>query len=126
MYLEKINPYNIEKQHKKDKLHIIERIQLLFDKDSFIEYYPDEQENAGGYDGVITGYGNISGQRVYFYGQDFTCMGGTFGYQHSKQIIAILKEAIAKRKPIIGIYDGGGARIQEGQPLLRDVGNCFR
>ena len=126
MYLEKINPYNIEKQHKKDKLHIIERIQLLFDKDSFIEYYPDEQENAGGYDGVITGYGNISGQRVYFYGQDFTCMGGTFGYQHSKQIIAILKEAIAKRKPIIGIYDGGGARIQEGAAAVAGCGELFQ
>lgn len=127
MYIEKVNPYSISRQHKRDKLHIIERIKLLFDKDSFTEYYPlNETEAFSGYDGVITGFGNICGQKVYFYGQDFTCMGGTFGYQHSQQIIAILKEAIADRKPIIGIYDGGGARIQEGAASVAGCGELFR
>ena len=42
MYLKSVNPYSIAKQHKKDKLHIIERIPLLFDKGSFTEYYPGE------------------------------------------------------------------------------------
>lgn len=147
MYLNKVNPYSIVKQHGRDKLHIIERIRLLFDKDSFCELYPGESDinekakqginkhgddlgdsserQLSGYDGVITGYGNIYGQRVYFYGQDFTCMGGTFGYQHSKQIIAIIKEAIKNRKPIIGIYDGGGARIQEGAASVAGCGELF-
>ena len=147
MYLNKVNPYSIVKQHGRDKLHIIERIRLLFDKDSFCELYPDEpdiseqavqgrnehgdeSDNSAdrqlyGYDGVITGYGNIYGQRVYFYGQDFTCMGGTFGYQHSKQIIAIIKEAVKNRKPVIGIYDGGGARIQEGAASVAGCGELF-
>lgn len=124
MYLTGISPYNITRQHKRDKLHIIERIQLLFDKASFTEYYPEG--SAAGYDGVITGYGTIFGQKVYFYGQDFTCMGGTFGYQHSRQIIAILKEAMADRKPIVGIYDGGGARIQEGAASVAGCGELFR
>lgn len=145
MYLKSVNPYSVTKQHKRDKLHIVERIQLLFDKDSFTEYYPDNEQNmvksqteetenepfvkqqlSAGYDGVITGYGTIYGQKVYFYGQDFTCMGGTFGYQHSQQIIAILKAAIADRKPIIGIYDGGGARIQEGAASVAGCGELFR
>lgn len=127
MYLENVNPYSISKQHKRDKLHIIERIRLLFDKNSFTEFYPlNEAESFSGYDGVITGYGNICGQKVYFYGQDFTCMGGTFGYQHSQQIIAILKEAIRERKPIIGIYDGGGARIQEGASSVAGCGELFK
>ena len=114
MYLEHTNPYSITKQHNREKLHVLERIRLLFDKDSFVEVYPDTGEKKETYDGVITGYGRIFGSKVYFYGQDFTYMGGTFGYHHSKQIIAILKEAVANRKPIIGLYDGGGARIQEG------------
>lgn len=127
MYLKQVNPYSITKQHKREKLHIIERICLLFDKDSFEEYYPDDGvPEEKGYDGVVTGYGNIFGQRVYFFGQDFTCMGGTFGYQHSKQIIAILKEAISQRRPIIGIYDGGGARIQEGAASVAGCGELFR
>ena len=126
MYLERTNPYNIIKQHGRDKLHIIERIRLLFDKDSFVELYPDMEQEKDGYDGVITGYGTIFGSRVYFYGQDFTYMGGTFGYHHSRQIIAILKEAVKNRQPIIGLYDGGGARIQEGASSVVGCGELFR
>lgn len=124
MYLEKVNPYSISKQHKRDKLHILERVRLLFDKDSFVESYP-ESEGLSGYDGVITGYGRICGQKVFFYGQDFTCMGGTFGYQHSMQIVSIIKEAIREKKPVIGIYDGGGARIQEGAAAVAGCGELF-
>lgn len=126
MYLENVNPYSITKQHSRDKLHIIERIRNLFDRDSFTEHYPGNENRDEGYDGVITGYGTIFGQRVYFYGQDFTCMGGTFGYQHSRQIVAIIKEAISDRKPIIGIYDGGGARIQEGAASVAGCGELFK
>ncbi len=131
MYLNAVNPYSVSKQHNRDKLHILERIRMLFDRDSFVEYYPLQEADSSseklfGYDGVITGYGNICGQRVYFYGQDFTCMGGTFGYQHSQQIVAILKEAIKARRPIIGIYDGGGARIQEGAASVAGCGELFR
>ena len=128
MYLNSINPYSIIKQHGRDKLHIIERIRLLFDKDSFVELYPmaEEEQADQGYDGVITGYGTIYGQRVYFYGQDFTVMGGTFGYQHSQQIVAILKEAVKNKRPIIGIYDGGGARIQEGAAAVAGCAELFR
>lgn len=146
MYLNNINPYSIIKQHGRDKLHIIERIRMLFDKDSFVELYPtseddgdstdsdlanlekknNERKAAQGYDGVITGYGTIYGQRVYFYGQDFTVMGGTFGYQHSQQIVAIIREAIENKRPIIGIYDGGGARIQEGAAAVAGCAELFR
>lgn len=124
-YLKNVNPYSIAKQHDRDKLHILERIRLLFDKDSFWELYPEDDTHKTGYDGVITGYGNIYGQRVYFYGQDYTCMGGTFGYTHSRQIIAIIKEAISNKRPVIGIYDGGGARIQEGAAAVAGCGELF-
>ena len=128
MYLKMVNPYSISKQHKWEKMHILERIEALFDPKSFCECYPDEadDDNQTGYDGVITGYGNIYGERVYFYGQDFTCMGGTFGYTHSRQIIAIIKEAMKEKKPIIGIFDGGGARIQEGAASVAGCGELFQ
>ena len=78
MYLNNINPYNIEKQHKRDKLHISERIKLLFDKGTFTEMYPEtrlaneflSKQGKDGYDGVVTGYGQIEGRKVFFYGQD--------------------------------------------------------
>lgn len=123
MYLEQVALNRVEKQHTKGKLHIKERIALLFDPDSFVEIYPEGYEE---FDGVYTGYGEICGQRVYFYGQDATWKGGTFGYVHCQQMIAIIQEAIDDRKPIIGIYDGGGARIQEGAASVAGCGELFR
>lgn len=59
--------YNLEKQHLKGKLHAIERINILLDKNSFHEIgsnianYREEyySQNILPYDGVITGYGYI-------------------------------------------------------------------
>ena len=55
--------YNVEKQHAKGKLHAIERINALCDKDSFMEIYSGVHHNCTSfgmetknipYDGVIT------------------------------------------------------------------------
>ena len=121
-----MNLYSLEKQHKRGKLHVIERIRLIFDKNTFVSR--DEngigKDNAS-YDGVITGYGEIEGQRVYFYGQDYTYMGGTFGLIHCRQIVETIEEAIREKCPIIGLYDGGGARIQEGAAAVGGCGELF-
>ena len=65
--------YNIEKQHAKGKLHAIERIHALCDKDSFVETYQGVKHNCTSfgmdkkeipYDGVITGFGKINGRKT--------------------------------------------------------------
>ncbi len=38
--------YNVEKQHAKGKLHAIERIHALVDKDSFMEIYSGVRHNC--------------------------------------------------------------------------------
>ncbi len=111
---------NILKQHEKGKLHAIERINLLFDKDSF-----QEAELKEDYDGVIIGFGKVNGKRVYVYAQDFTYIGGTLGEQHGEKIVYIIGLAIKKRAPIIGIIDSGGARIQKGVKALARYGDIF-
>lgn len=63
---------------------------------------------------MITGYGRINGNIVYVYSQDFTVNGGSLGLNHGKKISHIIKLAIQKRCPVIGIIDSAGARIQEG------------
>lgn len=117
--------YNIELQHQKGKLHAIERIEKLLDKNSFYEInHSMGQENIP-YDGVITGYGYIEGILVFVYAQDFTVKGGTVGKKHARKIARVLNLAIENRAPVIGINDSGGARIQEGVNALSGYGEIF-
>ena len=69
----------IASQHKKGKLTARERIHFLFDEGSFEEigafvthrskdFGMEKQQFLG--DGVITGFGNISGRLVYAFSQD--------------------------------------------------------
>lgn len=126
--------YHIEKQHAKGKLHAIERIQGLLDRNSFREIQSgvtNLEETFGlkpgqfPYDGVITGYGSINGRKVFIYSEDFTVIGGTLGKQHGFKIANVIKLAIENRCPIIGINDSGGARIQEGVNALAGYGEIF-
>ena len=126
--------YNVEKQHAKGKLHAIERINALCDKDSFVETYQGVKHNCTSfgmdkkdipYDGVITGFGKINGRKVAVYAQDFTIQGGSLGHMHGRKIADLTKMAIDARCPVIGINDSGGARIQEGVEALGGYGNVF-
>lgn len=107
---------------------------MLLDKDSFREIGSNitNLEDAFNirkgqfpYDGVITGYGTIGGQKVVIYSEDFTVIGGTLGKQHGYKIANAIKLAIQSRCPVIGINDSGGARIQEGVNALAGYGEIF-
>ncbi len=128
------NTYNIEKQHEKGKLHAIERINALCDKDSFFEIYSAARHTCTSfgmdkkeipYDGVITGFGKINGKKVAVYAQDFTVQGGSLGKVHGQKIAELIDKAIEARCPVIGINDSGGARIQEGVDALCGYGDLF-
>lgn len=127
--------YNVEKQHRKQKYHAIERILLLLDKNSFREIgsgihnyeYNHEKLNAKSYeyDGVITGRGTIGGKPVFIFSQDFTVCGGSIGLNHGRKIAKTIELAIKVRCPIIGLYDSGGARISEGINALAGCGEMM-
>lgn len=113
----------IEKQHAKGKLTARERLGLLFDKGSFVEYglFVEHRCTEFGMDrvhtpadGVITGFGTVNGRVVYAYAQDATVMGGSLGEMHGLKIVRLMEEAIRAKKPIVALNDSGGARIQEG------------
>ena len=100
--------YNIEKQHQKGKLHAIERINALCDKDTFVEIYSGVRHNCTSfgmekkdipYDGVITGFGKINGRKVAVYAQDFTVQGGSLGLMHGEKIAELIDKAIQSRCP---------------------------
>jgi len=125
----------IKKQHEKGKLTAKERIELLLDKGSFTELnelvelkshnYDLQQKKKAG-DGVITGYGKINGKPVCIFAQDFTFMGGSMGEMHNLKIASIMEHALKIGCPIIGLFDSGGARIQEGIHGLDTGGLIFK
>jgi len=124
----------IEAQHDKGKLTARERINLLLDRDSFVEldifvehrcsYFGMDKIEAPG-EGVVTGYGTIDGCLVYIFSQDFTVIGGSLGEMHSKKICKVMDMAMTMGAPCIGINDSGGARIQEGVDSLSGYGQIF-
>ncbi|MGH7884570.1 MAG: carboxyl transferase domain-containing protein, partial [Thermodesulfobacteriota bacterium] len=124
----------IARQHKIGKLTARERIDLLLDKNSFVEldkfvvhrcddFDMGDKKFLG--DGVITGYGKISGRQVFLYAQDFTVFGGSLGMAHGNKICKIMDKAREVGVPVIGLNDSGGARIQEGVESLGAYADIF-
>lgn len=124
----------IAKQHERGKYTARERIDLLVDKDSFVELYSFVEhrcnefgmaDQKGACDGVVTGYGKINGRTVFVFSQDFTVFGGALGEMHAQKISQLMDMAVKCRAPIIGLNDSGGARIQEGVLSLDGYGHVF-
>jgi propionyl-CoA carboxylase beta chain len=125
----------VEKQHAAGKMTARERIEALLDPGSFTEFDEfarhrstnfgmDEKRPFG--DGVVTGYGTVDGRPVAIFSQDVTVFGGSLGEVYGEKIVKILDFAITNGCPIIGINEGGGARIQEGVVSLGLYGEIFR
>ncbi|MGP9819777.1 acyl-CoA carboxylase subunit beta [Salinarimonas sp. NSM] len=124
----------IKAQHERGKLTARERIALLLDEGSFEEFdmYVQHrcadfgmQDNKVPGDGVITGYGTINGRAVFVFSKDFTVFGGSLSEAHAQKMIKIQDMALKMRAPIIGLFDAGGARIQEGVAALAGYGEVF-
>ena len=84
-----------------------------------------DQRRAPG-DGVITGSGTINGRAVFVYAKDFTVFGGSLSEAHAQKIAKLQDMALNNRTPLIGLFDSGGARIQEGVAALAGYGEVFQ
>jgi propionyl-CoA carboxylase beta chain len=128
-------PARIEAQHKRGKLTARERLELLMDKGSFEEFdmfvehrsadFGMEKSKIPG-DGVVTGWGTVNGRTVFAFAKDFTVFGGSLSEAHAQKIVKIQDVAMKARAPIIGLFDAGGARIQEGVAALGGYGEVFK
>src|SRR6202166_4291146 len=125
----------IEAQHKRGKLTARERIELLLDKgsfeelDMFVEHRSAEigmEKTKVPGDGVVTGWGTVNGRTVYLFSKDFTVFGGSLSEAHAQKIMKVQDMAMKARAPIVGLFDAGGARIQEGVAALGGYGEVFR
>jgi propionyl-CoA carboxylase beta chain len=124
----------VEKQHAKGKMTARERIAALLDDGSFVEF--DEfarhrsstfgmEKNRPFGDGVVTGAGTVDGRPVCVFSQDVTVFGGALGEVYGEKIVKVLDFAMKTGCPVVGINEGGGARIQEGVVSLGLYGEIF-
>jgi acetyl-CoA carboxylase carboxyltransferase component len=116
------------------KLTARERIERLLDPDSFMELNLFAEHRAVGFgmenshpagDGVVTGWGTVDGRTVAVFAHDARVRGGALGEVFAAKIHRILDLAEAIGAPVIGLNDGGGARIQEGVAALAGFGGIF-
>ncbi|MDN6556354.1 MAG: acyl-CoA carboxylase subunit beta [Acidipropionibacterium acidipropionici] len=129
------SPAAVEKQHAAGKMTARERVMALLDEGTFSELdeFARHRSNKFGMerrrpytDGVVTGVGAIHGRPVCVFSQDVTIFGGSLGKVYGEKICKIIDFAVKTGCPLIGINEGGGARIQEGVSSLAMYGEIFR
>ena len=124
----------LRRQRDAGKLTARERIDLLFDADTFEEidkfvthrcrdFGMDDQVVPG--DGVVCGHGRVNGRLAYAFAQDFTVFGGSLSETNAAKIVKIMDLALKMGAPVIGLNDSGGARIQEGVQSLGGYADIF-
>ncbi len=125
----------IDAQHARGKLTARERIELLLDEGSFEEFDMfvehrctdfgmAEHEDSRRWGGHRLGHdqwprSSMSSPRIS------PCSAARLSEAHARKIIKIQDMALQNRAPIIGLFDAGGARIQEGVAALGGYGEVF-
>ena len=122
------------RQAAEGKISARERLELLFDEDTFeetdklVEHHSQDfgladQRIPG--DGVVTGSGRINARLAFAFAQDFTVFGGSLSEANAAKICKAMDLAMKVGAPIIGLNDSGGARIQEGVASLAGYADIF-
>ncbi len=121
-------------RREKGLLDARERLDLLFDPDTFQEIGTHAHHHATAFglagkvmptDGVVVGTGFVGGRQVAACSQDFTVSAGTLGKTHAQKIVAAMEYALKMGVPLLAFKDSGGARIQEGVDALSGYGEVF-
>ena len=125
----------VERQHAKGRGTARERIEMLVDEGSFVEFDAMARHRSTNFgldanrpygDGVITGQATVDGRPICLFSQDATVFGGALGEVYGEKIVKVMDVAMKIGCPLVGINDGGGARIQEGVVALGLYGEIFR
>jgi acetyl-CoA/propionyl-CoA carboxylase carboxyl transferase subunit len=124
----------IDAQHDRGKMTARERIDYFLDEGTFEEFdrlrthrshnFDMEDRQIPG-DGVVTGYGEVDGRKVFVFAHDFTVFGGSLGEVFAEKVTKVMDRATEVGAPIIGLNDSAGARIQEGVAALAGYADIF-
>ncbi len=111
-----------------------ERLDYLLDEGSFVETDQLVRHRTHEFgmharrpvtDGIVTGWGTIDGREVCVFSQDGTVFGGALGEVYGEKMVKIQELAVTTGRPLIGLYEGAGARIQEGAVSLDWIAKTF-
>jgi acetyl-CoA carboxylase carboxyltransferase component len=126
----------VARQKSRGRLTVRERLDLLFDPGSFLEFGM-HADHAGvsaelhgkkvPADGVVTGAGKVDGREVFVIAYDFTVLAGTMGRTGEAKCARMREMALKLRRPIVWLIDSAGARVQElGGSFFATTGYLFR
>jgi methylmalonyl-CoA decarboxylase subunit alpha len=118
------------KLREQNKLTVRERLDLLLDKDSFVEdgLFANVLAEELPADGVVTGLGLVDGRQVAVMANDPTVKAGSWGARTVEKIVRIQETAARLRVPLFYLVDSAGARITdqlEMFPGRRHAGRIF-
>ena len=111
-----------------------ERLDYILDEGSFVEtdmlarhrtHDFDMYQKRPVTDGIVTGWGTIDGREVCIFSQDGTVFGGALGEVYGEKMVKIQELAVTTGRPLIGLYEGAGARIQDGAVSLDWIAQTF-
>jgi propionyl-CoA carboxylase beta chain len=82
---------------------------------------PLSPETLGKADGVVAGIVNVGGAPVAVFAQEPSYKGGSMGLEHTKRLEKLVTIAVERNLPVVGFYDSGGVRAQEGGNSLEEA-----
>ncbi|WP_297666444.1 carboxyl transferase domain-containing protein [uncultured Corynebacterium sp.] len=103
------------------------RVDALLDAGSFVETDALARHRSTAFkadkfrpvtDGIVAGYGTIDDRPVCVFSQDATLFDGQIGETAGEKILKVMELAVKSGTPLIGIYEGAGARPNEGIAAL--------
>lgn len=115
-------PEAVARLHERGKLSARERLDLLLDRGSFHELgllaqgaveTPGQGRRAIPADGVVTGWGEIDGRKVFVVADDGSVMGGAASVLNVEKRFRLRRMAIEQGYPFIGLYEGSAIRFQD-------------
>src|SRR3984893_14780430 len=120
----------LPKLREQNKLTARERLDLLLDRDSFVEdgLFANVLADEVPADGVITGLGTIDGRQVAVMANDPTVKAGSWGARTVEKIVRIQEAAGRIRVPLFYLVDSAGARITDQIDMFpgrRHAGRIF-
>lgn len=93
----------------------------FFDTKSYSERQKEAKTKTGLDEAVVTGTGNMDGQKVAVAVMDFDYMGGSMGSVVGEKVTNIMELALKERIPVIVFTASGGARMQESALSLMQM-----
>lgn len=112
--LDSERPAAVERQRKRGRWTVREVIDVLIDRNTFVEYgalaKPATVGMVGAADGLVMGTGRIDGIPVDVVLYDYTVYAGTQSAINHMKMTRMFEHALRFRLPVVCWLDGGGAR----------------